>query len=348
MRLRRAQMEALSGQAGSSDTANTLIEHVEPIIPLLGARRQEARAWALAARASIDIMRNDLIAAQYETKAAADLADTMPDAFDLDTRLVFRQREAYTDIRQGNFSHADALLRDLEQRQLALHGPLHPDTLLLQLTVAKNLLAQKSYSAAAEMLNRLYPSVVAVFGADNRQTLLALMAREQANVMLERYDDAVSDDMKIYQLTVAKQGEHALMALISLNDAAIALCRGGREKEGFDDVKRAYDAADATFGPKSAYGQTIAQSLAFCLIKLKQYSEAASLLDGLDRAATARASMDADMDAEIDLMQADIAIAAGDLPRARGLLQAPIKAFSRNQTDPYLTRWTDRLSELTR
>jgi DNA-binding winged helix-turn-helix (wHTH) protein len=344
--LRRANMEALSGEPGSAGVASGLIARAQPALPRLGDRRAEAVVWLMTARASLDNMAGDQTTAQREILAAADMADTLPDVFDEDFRLVLRQRLAVVTLRLGEVDQANTLLTRLLQRQLALHGPNYPDTLLVESTMARVMLLRNQFEQASALLDRLYPDMVAVFGTANRQTLIALSLRAQARIMLGRYDEAVEDDKLVYQATTGKQGALAFLALAAQGDAASAECRKGDGQAGLHYALNAYDGASKSLGETSGFTQIISATAALCLIQMKEFTQADMRLRGIQAATAGKfdASTPEQFHAELDLLRAAVANEAGDTSRARSLLSLPRRHFAQPDADPFLFRWTHQLA----
>jgi hypothetical protein len=63
--------------------------------------------------------------------------------------------------------------------------------------------------------------------------------------------------------------------------------------------------------------------VAFCLIVAGHPGDAAPLIDAIDPKALSDLGAGPDFPAQLDVMRADIALSANDIPRARALLQRP-------------------------
>ncbi len=345
-RLREAVMEGLTFEAGSTARANALISFAQTQFPGLGARSAEASVWLSAAQGMIEMAGGDVRKGLGLFKEAADVADTMPDNFDESRRLSLRQREAFAHLRLGEFDAADKILSRLLPRQIALHGPNHPDTLVVELTQAVTLTDRGSSAQALDLLDRLEPEFVAVYGADHRLTLSLYANRAQALSQLERYADAARDDMHLYRAATKKQGEQSWASVGSLTDVAEFQCRAGSVADGLVSARHAYDVARTAFGASDTKTQAVSGTLAFCLILDKHYADAERLLDGTDLERVSQLIADPDYTAEVALMKADIALSNGNKTLAGTLLQPAEKAFETPSADPFLRRWTSRLATL--
>jgi DNA-binding winged helix-turn-helix (wHTH) protein len=344
--LHQASMEVLSGAPGSMERAHKIVADTGPLVAGLGARQQEAQVWLDYSSAMMQMLGGDVRTAQSGFRSAASRADAMPSVFDENTRLILHQRLAFTYMRQSNWAVADPMLADLLQRRLALNGPRHPATLQLQLNQAQSRIAQGQSALALTELNRIYPDFVSVFGADHLLTMELLATRAQGFVELQRYEDAVADQMTIYRLVTRKQGTKSFFALGTLSDAGQELCRAAKAEEGLRATQAAYNDTRINFGTASALTEIAAADLAFCLTVAGRQAEAAPLLIGIDAKAAGELEMDPAYSAEIDLMRADIALASGDNPTAVSLLKKAGPVFEAPHADLYMRSWARRLLAL--
>lgn len=335
--LRRAQMEAYASDAGSLDRAKKIIAVAAKRVDAMGARAAEARVWLLAAQGTLGMVGGDAVASQKEFKQSADLADTMPETFDSDTRLFLRQREAFAEFRLGRWDDAQALFTDILKRYLALHGPLHPDTLIVKLNLGQVLMARGDAAAAVRLLNdNFIHQLTAVFGPEHHAVMTALAARARSLMALGQYAEALHDNEEVHRAAVAGQGENSQFAILALTDMAEAQCLEGRTDLGTDSATRAYVAATKSFPNTPAIAQDVAMTRAFCLIAAKNYAAAKSSLQGIDVKAVSEFEADPNVGAERDLLLADIAAASGQTAKAQLLLAKPAQVFSAADAEPYL------------
>ncbi|HTT82139.1 MAG TPA: tetratricopeptide repeat-containing protein kinase family protein, partial [Rhizomicrobium sp.] len=335
--LRRAQMEAYASDAGSLERAKQIIARAAKRIDGTGARAPEARVWLLAAQGTLGMVGGDAGASEKQFREAADLADTMPDTFDTDTRLFLRQREAFAEFRLGRWGEAQALFTDVLNRYLALHGPLHPDTLIARLNIAQVQMARGAAMSAVRLLNDDFiRQLTAVFGPGHHAVLTALAARARSLMALGRYEDALRDNEEVHRAAVAGQGENSQFAILALTDIADAQCREGHTDAGTDSATRAYAAAMKSFPNTPTIAQDIGMTRALCLIAAGKYADADTLLQRVDVKAVGEFEADPDVEAKRDLMLADIAAGSGDTARARTLLAKSGTIFGAPDADPYL------------
>jgi hypothetical protein len=342
-RLRLAAMEALSAEAGSKSRAQAALAAADAMRPALGPRTHEAQVWRNTAQGAIELDGGDATRALALFTEAADLADRMPETFDESRRLWLRHKQAIALFRLGRWDQANAMIDTLLPRQLALHGPRDADTLLLELTKAQVQMGRGASAQAVAALDRLYPAFVAVYGGDHRLTTGVLAARAQTLGQLERYDEAVRDGLVLHALAVARHGEGSWIAIATLSDVAESRCRAGHADAGLEASRHALALAQKGFGANSAQAMAMMGEVAFCLIVADRAAEATPLIDAIDPKALSDLGAGPDFPAQLDVMRADIALSAHDIPRARALLAHPAQVFNRPDADPYIKRWVAQL-----
>ncbi len=227
-------MEALSAEGGSIERSRVLLASVRPRLAGLGTRASESRVWLLEADAAADTVENRMLPARRKIAAAAVLADSMPDRIDAETRLLLHERLAIAEARLGDWDAADREATGLQRQADALQGPDHPDMLLIRLMQARSLLVRGRFAQALARFDLLYPKLVATFGPDHRQTLIALMVRAQAEVYLGHDEDGIRDEMTVYRTALGQSGEHGYFAIGPLSDAGGAVperTRGRRPRQ---------------------------------------------------------------------------------------------------------------------
>jgi ATP/maltotriose-dependent transcriptional regulator MalT len=165
-----------------------------------------------------------------------------------------------------------------------------------------------------------------------------LATRAQSEGSLEMWNDAIRDDMTIYDLAVKKQGPLSFFAIATLSDASLAMCRAGQITAGITNSRKGYDASSKAFGPRAGLTGGVASTLAGCLIEQGQIDEAARLLDNIDIPAVTQLAGDPDWGAGVKLLQAKIALARGNYDLARTDLHEVEPVFTRPTAEPYEQR----------
>jgi len=171
-----------------------------------------------------------------------------------------------------------------------------------------------------------------------------LTTRAQCEGTLGLWDDAVRDDLAIYNLAVKKQGPTSFFAVATLSDASLAQCRGGHTREGEANARKAYEVALKAFGARAGLTGGTAYTLASCAIDRGELTQAAGLLQGIDSQAVAQLAGFPDWSANVDLARAQISYRQGDYAAARKYLAAASPAFSKPDAEPYQKRAVETLT----
>ncbi|MBS0333759.1 MAG: hypothetical protein JSS35_13405, partial [Proteobacteria bacterium] len=139
---------------------------------------------------------------------------------------------------------------------------------------------------------------------------------------------------RVHDTAVRKQGPASFFSLASLADGATAKCRSGRRAEALAELAEGHDLAARAF-PGSGLQGGLDYAWGACLIEAGRFEEAARRLAGIDRNAVSQLAADADWGANLDLAEAQIAYARGDLPAARRALTAAGTVFSKPDANAY-------------
>jgi eukaryotic-like serine/threonine-protein kinase len=163
------------------------------------------------------------------------------------------------------------------------------------------------------------------------------------------WNDAIRDDMAIYNLAVKKRGPLSFFAIATLSDGSLAMCRSGRYAEGETNARKAYDSSVKAFGARAGLTGGTASTLAACLIELGRVDEASKLLDDIDIPAVTQLAGDPDWGAGVTILRAEIAYRRHDYDGARKLVAAVTPVFTRKDAEAYQRHALETLSgELSR
>jgi DNA-binding winged helix-turn-helix (wHTH) protein/serine/threonine protein kinase len=341
----RAMMEARSYQDGSLVRAQAGIDGALRQAAALPVARPDIAVWLASARGMVALIGNDVKEARKQFALAVDGSAKMPE-FDPTARLTFRQRLAFTKIRLGDGTGAEHDFRALAHDYAAIEGRDGPNVLMTRMNVTQALMVRRDHEAAIAEATALYPRLAARLGEDHEMTLQLLTTRAQSEGMLERWADAIRDDLHVHAIAAKKLGARSFFALASLTDAATAQCRSGQATQGLSNAERAYDDAIAGFG-KVALADGIAYTIAECDIDLGRTADAAARLDGIDAAAVAQLAADPDWGANVGLARARIAAAQGRKDVARRELESVRAVYTAKGAEPYQARrWRDLMRKL--
>ncbi|SFG40988.1 DNA-binding winged helix-turn-helix (wHTH) domain-containing protein [Novosphingobium sp. CF614] len=344
-RLQRAMMEARSYQDGSPARAQSEIDRALPEIGALAHARPDVAVWLASARGMAALVNNDIKKAQEQFDLAVQDAGKLPQ-LDPIARLTFRQRLAFTKIRLGDGPGAEHDFRALARDYAAIEGPDGPNVLMTRMNLTQALTVGHDHEGAIAEASALYPRLAARLGEDHEMTLQLLTTKAQSEGMIERWADAIRDDLRVHELAAKKLGSHAFFTIASLTDAATAQCRSGQAAQGLANAEQAYRDAVAGFG-KVALADAIAYTVAECDIDLGRTAEAAARLEGIDAAAVAQLAGDADWGANVRLAWARIAEASGHKDAARQELEAVRAVYTAKSAEPYQARtWRDLMRKV--
>jgi len=332
--LQRAALEARSYQGGTLDQAKAILSAQETKMGKLTHFRGDLLVWLANARGMIALIDNNAKSAKQNFQAASDLAANVPE-IDENTRLAFKQRLAFSNIRLGNGVEAEKLFRELISAYTSTSGADSPDVLRVRLNLAQAFMIQNKNAEAVDETTQIYPSFVAKLGRDHELSMQVLATRAQCEGTLGRWDDAIRDGMVLHQLAVQKQGPSAFFSIASLADVSTAQCRSGHTGEGEENARYAYETARKAFGDKAGLTGATADTLADCLIARNRLDEAAKLLDSIDPKVVAQLVGVPDWSATLDLSRAEIALRRGNYATAQKDVQPAIPVYSRADAEPY-------------
>jgi tetratricopeptide (TPR) repeat protein len=335
-------MEARTYQNGSLATAGAILKEQESRLAGISQPRAEVPVWLAAARGMIALIGNDAKTAVQQFQAASDRAQTLP-SFDESARLTLKQRLAFCYIRLGEGAKAERLFRELIAAFSETDGPDSANVLRVRLNLAQAFMIQGKNKEAVQETSSLYPLYVAKLGETHELTMQLLSTRAQCEGALGLWDDAIRDDMAVYQRAVAKQGPQAFFSIATLSDGALAQCRAGHFAEGERNARKAWESAAQAFGPRAGLTGGAADTLASCLIGLGKFDDASKLLQGIDIQAVAQLTGFPDWSANVALKQAEIALRRHDFATARKYIASAKPVFSRPGAEPYQKHALDAL-----
>ncbi|MDB5499322.1 MAG: hypothetical protein JWP28_3353 [Phenylobacterium sp.] len=340
--LQQAMMEARTYTGGSLDRAKVLLAREAQGVSAMNDPGPEVPVWLASARGMVALVGNDAPEAARQFGLAAQGAEAQPANFDLGSRLTFLQRLAFAHIRLGDGAKAEALFKRLAAGYAVLEGPDSADVLMVRLNLAQALMIQGKHAQAVQEADAVYPKMLATLGPEHELTLQLLSTRAQSEGALEHWDAAIADTRHVHAIAVRTVGPGSFFGIASLTDGATAECRSGRVADGLRDVAEAWAHAHAAF-PGAAIEDAVAFTWASCLIQAKHFDEAAKRLVGIKPEAVAQLAGDPDWGANLELAQAQIALAKGQREAARAQLIAASPAMIKPAAEPYQVRLYGRL-----
>ena len=337
VQLQRTTLETRSYESGSLPLAKSILGQQEALIAKLTHPRPDLPVWLYSARGMVALIGNDAKSAAENFQAALDKAESLPE-FDESARLTFKQRLAFSYIRLGEGAKAEQLFRELIDAFTRVAGPDSPNVLRVRLNLAQAFMIQNKHAEAIKETNAIYPEFVSRLGPDHELSMQLLSTRAQSEASLELWDDAIRDDLAIYDLAIRKQGPLSFFAVATLTDAALAQCRAGHNREGESNARKAYEGSAKAFGPRAGLTGATAYTLASCLIDSSKLDEASALLQQIDVPIVAQLSGDPDWGANVTLAQAQIAYRHGNYDAVSNYVRSITPIYTRKNAEPYQKR----------
>jgi len=337
VQLQRAAMEARSYESGGLPTAHALLAEQESKIAKIPRPQADLAVWLAFGRGMIALIENQVKGANEQFQQASRRADALP-SFDARARLSLKQRLAFTYIRLGDGARAEQLFRELIAAYSKVDGPDSPSVLRVRLNLAQAFMVQSKYREAIQETSGIYRAYVARLGEDHELSMQLLSTRAQSEGSLELWDDAIRDDLKVYELATRKQGPLSFFPIATLSDVALAQCRAGRIPEGEANARKAFDASSKAFGAAAGLTGGAAYTLASCWIDLGKLAEASKMLQKIDTKTVAQLTGFPDWSANVDLAFAEIADRQREYPAAEKYLQRATPVFLRADAEAYQKR----------
>jgi hypothetical protein len=343
VQLQRVAAEARSYQKDSLPAAHAILADQEARIAGIARPEEEVRVWLAEARGMVSLIDNRVPQANAYFEEAFRRSKPLA-SFDERSRLVFKQRLAFTYIRLGDGVQAEKLFRELADEFTHTDGPDSPNVLRVRLNLAQAYMVGNKLQEAVDETTRLYPAYVAKLGEQHELSMQLLSTRAACEGALGRYDDSLRDDLKVYDLAVKKSGAESYFAIATLSDAALAQARGGHLQEAEASARKAYEAASRGFGPRAGLTGGAAHTLADCLIDEGKLDEAGKLLANIDVAAVAQLTGSKDWGAAVEFSEAKLAYRKGDLEAARKHLAAAAPVYGRPDAERYQRKALEKLT----
>jgi serine/threonine protein kinase/DNA-binding winged helix-turn-helix (wHTH) protein len=343
VQLQRTTLEARSYEKDSLPLAKSILEQQKGLIAKLPQPRPELPVWLASAQGMVALIENNAKSAAENFQAAVDGAEVLPE-FDEAARLTFKQRLGFSYIRLGEGAKAEQTFRDLIVAFTRVAGADSPHVLRVRLNLAQAFMIEKKYAESVKEATAIYPEFVSRLGPDHELTMQLLATRAQSESSIELWDDAVRDDLAIYDLAVHKQGPFSFFAVATLTDAALAQCRAGHDREGESNARKAYEASAKAFGARAALTGATAYTLASCQIGLGKLDQATTLLQQIDVPPVTQLTGDPDWGAGVTLAQAEIAYRRRNYDAARSYVQTVAPVFTRKDAEPYQKRAFETLN----
>jgi eukaryotic-like serine/threonine-protein kinase len=336
--LKRASSQVHSTMPGALDQAKDTFARQKQLAAHVANATPELRAWL--ALAQVDIAGDSA----HPEQGLPILNDAIQEAestpgFSPATLLTLRQRLCYLYLRTGNGPKAETAARDLLAATTKLAGTGSPSLLFAQMNLQEALFAERKYKEAIEEMKLSYPRFVQLLGPASLYTLQTLSTRAAAEGELKDYDDAIRDDLALYE-SARSTPSAKMFQVAGLDDAAASECRIHRFSSGIDHAWQAYRQTKSELGTLPGLVGGSAFAYADCLLSQHEslgskHDEAAlteirELLASIDVDAVTHFSADATFpgimyvaEARLDLAEKQYSAAKQMADKARPFFNGP-------------------------
>jgi serine/threonine protein kinase len=344
--LKREVAQVSSILPGSIQAANRGFEQQESLISGLHHRSAELQAWETLVKTMLIGMGPHPEQALPLLDAAVQRAETTPG---FDPTLLVRLKNQYcgTYVRLGDGVNLERVSREIIALLTRQHSAESATLFPYQMYLEEAFYLQGRYADVIAQADRNFVRFDQVLGREHQLTLATLATRAAAEGQLERYKDAVRDDLTLYNA----EGSLPSGARIkegSLADAATYECRGGDLRSGLQHARQVI----AETGPGKISQPMFYNGSMFttaeCLLSQAEANPHASNTALLDEAAALLNKVDVrtmaettDQDAYVGshyVALARLDLLRGDLAAAKQHAATAIPFFNRPNIDPYEKR----------
>jgi hypothetical protein len=340
--LKRASSQVQCNLPGALDKAKRTFAEQQQRASHIAKPSPELRAWLALAQSEILIESPHpeealpvLDKAIHETDSASALSPA--------TMLTLRQRFCHLYLRMGDGPKAEEAARDLLAATARVDGAGSPSLLFAQMNLQEALFAEGKLTESIREITTSYPRFVQLLGPASLYTLQTLSTRAAAEGELKDYDDAIRDDLAVYES--ARTSPSAKMFQVAgLDDAASSECRVHRFSSGIDHARQAYQQTKLEPGTSPGLAGGTAFALAECLLSQHESSaskaeatalrEVRGLLDSIDVNAVVHFSANPGFKGIMDVAEARLNFAEGHFEAARQMADKARPFFDGPNVDP--------------
>jgi tetratricopeptide (TPR) repeat protein len=237
------------------------------------------------------------------------------------------------------------LLHDLIARQAKNWGPQHWKTQFTTVVLANNLMLQKRFDQAAELLPGAVEVISAALGAADRRTLMAESVLGYIDLEQQKFAQALPIFTAVHDGFTRQYGENNQGTISYLSNLAYATQYNGDPRGAEPLYQRALTSALAILQHDNPQVQLLRYRLADCLLDLERPDEAAALLKDLDANSLRTSSQLPAWDALIAYQAGRLALQRGDAAAALPLLRKAIGELG-TQMAPTLATFRKRDGDL--
>jgi len=296
--------------------------------------KPEIALYTAMARGYIAFASNDVKSASVQMQLAVDKGASAS-SFDEASRTNLKHMLIATYMRLGDEQRAEQMCKEVIATYSRLFGTDSTTLLQAQLTMAQILMAQNRHLEAIELTTEIYPRFVKIYGESNQYSLQVLATRATSQAALEHWDAAIEDEVKIHAIAMKTEGALGLFSTIPFSDLGLFQCQAGRNRQGIQITKSAYELTQKAFPNRSGLIDSTAYALAFCDVEGGKTSEAAALLANIDANSVSQLDADPAFGANVALAKAQVALQKGDRIEAANQLSSAQRIFQHESPSPY-------------
>ena len=234
--LKREVAEVSSILPGSTQAARLGFQQQDALIGQLPRPSTEVLAWETLVKTMLIGMGPNPEQALPLLDAAVKRAEVTPG---FDSALMLRLKNQYcgTYVRLGDGVNLERVSREIIALLTRLHSAESATLFPYQMYLEEAFYLQGKYEEVITQANSNLVRFERVLGREHQLTLATLATRAASEAQLERYKDAVNDDLTLYTAEAANPSG-ARLREGSLADAATFQCRGGDVKSGLENARK--------------------------------------------------------------------------------------------------------------
>ena len=328
---------------GSVEAARHGFEREKTLIAQLRNPTAELTAWkTLVETGLIGLGPNPEQALPVLTEAVK-RAEATPG---FDPLLLIRLKNQFcgTYVRLGDGANLERISNEIIALLTAQHGPDSATLSPYQMYLEEAFFLQGKYSETIAQADRNFSRFNAVLGREHQLTLATLATRAAAEGQLERYDDAVRDDLALFAAEQMNPSGKR-MEEGSLSDAAMFECHSGHYRSGIEHARQVIQATAPGPSEQPLFFNGSQFTVAECLISEQEATaghkndgalhEADALLEKVDTKVIAELSGNTDYEGFRDVALARLSALRGQFAQAQHYVTAAEPVLGQPNTDPY-------------
>jgi hypothetical protein len=283
-------------------------------------------------------------------RAAVQRAEATP-GFDPALLLRLKKQFCGTYVRLGDGANLERVSREIIELLSKQHRSDSPLLFPYEMYLEEAFYLQGKYPETVAQANLNFARFDSVLGRANQLTLATLATRAAAEGQMERYEDAIRDDLELNAEERLSKADKRL-EVGSLNDAATYECRKADFATGIDHAREVMRQSGPGPSSQPMFFNGSMFTLAECLIGRQEANhrsprdldEARALLDRVDIRAMSETSDETAYEGARDVALARLASLQGSPEAAKHYADLAEPFLTRADADPYERRALGRIN----